>query len=141
MTREEIVKLFDRHREAFARRDAEALAADNAEDGVLESPMAGGTVNGREAIARIHREWFAGFPDVSADWTDLMIDGDRVVQMARMSGTDTGGFMGLPPTGKGFLFPIVLMFTLKDGRIAHERRIYDFTGMLVQIGVLKAKPV
>ena len=24
--------------------------------------------------------------------------------------------------------------------ITHERRIYDFTGMLVQIGVLKAKP-
>jgi hypothetical protein len=27
-----------------------------------------------------------------------------------------------------------------DGLIVHERRIYDFTGMLVQIGVLKAKP-
>jgi hypothetical protein len=27
-----------------------------------------------------------------------------------------------------------------DGAVVHERRIYDFTGMLVQIGVLKAKP-
>ena len=141
MTREEIVKLFDRRHDAYARLDAEALAADHAEDGVLESPTAGGTVYGREAIAKIYRGWFAGFPDVSMDWNDLMIDGDSVVQMATASGTDTGGFMGLPPTGKGFLFPIVFMFTLKDGRIAHERRIYDFTGMLVQIGVLKAKPV
>ena len=24
--------------------------------------------------------------------------------------------------------------------VVHERRIYDFTGMLVQIGVLKARP-
>jgi len=141
MTREEIVNLFDRRRGAYARLDAEALAADHAEDSVLESPMAGGTVNGREAIAKIYREWFAGFPDVSMDWNYLMIDGDSVVQMATASGTDTGGFMGLHPTGKGFLFPIVLMFTLKDDRIAHERRIYDFTGMLVQIGLLKAKPV
>ncbi len=33
------------------------------------------------------------------------------------------------------------MYTLKDGKVVHERRIYDFTGMLIQIGVLKAKPV
>ena len=37
-----------------------------------------------------------------------------------------------------------VMFTavarLKDGQIARERRIYDFTGLLVQIGLLKAKP-
>lgn len=28
-----------------------------------------------------------------------------------------------------------------DGQIAHEKRIYDFTGFLVEIGVLKAKPI
>ena len=141
MTREEIVKLFNRHREAFARLDAEALAADHAEDGVLESPAAGGRVTGREAIAKFYRGWFAGFPDVTIDWSDLVIDGDRVVEVATASGTDTGGFMGLPATGKRFGLPVVFMFTLKDGLIAHQRSVYDFTGMLVQIGVLKTKPV
>jgi hypothetical protein len=29
---------------------------------------------------------------------------------------------------------------MTDGRIVHERRILDFTGVLVQVGVLKAKP-
>lgn len=140
MTREAIVQLFNRRREAYARLDAEALAADHAEDGVLESPVAGGTVSGRDVIAKIYHGWFVGFPDVSVDWSDLVIDGDRVVQIGMMSGTDTGGFMGLAPTGKGFNFPIALIFTLKDGHIAHERRVYDFTGMLVQIGVLKTKP-
>ena len=140
MTREEILAMFTRRRDAYARLDAEALAADHAEDAVLESPAAGGTVNGREAIAKVYRGWFAGFPDVTTDWHDLLIDGDRAVQMGTMSGTDTGGFMGLAPTGRGFSFPIALIFTLKDGRIVHERRVYDFTGMLVQIGLLKAKP-
>jgi steroid delta-isomerase-like uncharacterized protein len=140
MTREEIVKFFDRRREAYARLDAAALAADHAEDSVLESPAAGGTVTGPAEIAKIHRAFFAGFPDVTLDMSDLLIDGDRVVVMATMSGTDTGGFMGLPPTGKGFGFPIALIYTLKNGLIAHERRVYDFTGMLIQIGLLKAKP-
>ena len=141
MTREEVVKLFNRRCDAFARLDAEALAADHAEGSVYESPAAGGTVTGRKAIAKIHRGFFTGFPDVTMDWTDLVIDGDRVVQMATVSGTDTGGFMGLPPTGKRFGLPVVFMFTLKDGLIAHQRSVYDFTGMLVQIGVLKTKPV
>ena len=140
MTRDEMVRVFDRRRDAVARRDAEALAAGHAMDGVLESPAGGGTVNGREAIARIYRGMFAGFPDLAIDWSDLVIDGDRVVEMGTMSGTDTGGFMGLPPTGKRFGFPIALIFTFKDGLIAHERRVYDFTGMLVQIGLLKTKP-
>jgi predicted ester cyclase len=48
--------------------------------------------------------------------------------------------MGLPPSGKRFSLPVVFMFTFVDGLIAHERIVYDFTGMLVQIGLLKAKP-
>ena len=58
-----------------------------------------------------------------------------------VTGTDTGGFMGLPATGKPFRLPIVILYTVADGLIVHERRIYDFTGMLVQVGILKAKPV
>jgi steroid delta-isomerase-like uncharacterized protein len=140
MTREETAELINRHCEAYARLDAEALAADHAVDSVLESPVAGGTVTGREAIAKIYRAWFAGFPDVTMDWTDRVIDGDRAVQVATASGTDTGGFMGFPATGKRFGFPIVYMFVFRNGLIAHERRVYDFTGMLLQIGLLKAKP-
>jgi ketosteroid isomerase-like protein len=48
--------------------------------------------------------------------------------------------MGLPPTGKPFRLPAVFLYELRDGRIVRERRIYDFTGLLVQVGVLKAKP-
>ena len=32
------------------------------------------------------------------------------------------------------------MCTLRNGLIVHEKRIYDFTGFLMEIGVLKAKP-
>jgi hypothetical protein len=29
---------------------------------------------------------------------------------------------------------------VENGEVVHERRILDFTGVLIQIGVLKAKP-
>ncbi len=69
-----------------------------------------------------------------------LIDGNRVVQMITSVGTDTGQFLGLPPTGKPFRVRVVFLTTVRDHLIVHEQRVYDFTGMLVQIGVLKAKP-
>ena len=117
-----------------------ALTNLHAEDGVVESLMAG-TVRGRAAISEIYRAWLAAFPDVVVTADDPIIDGDRVAQSTLQTGTDRGGFMGLPPTGKRFHLPIVHLFQMQDGQILHERRIYDFTGLLVQIGVLKAKPV
>jgi hypothetical protein len=29
---------------------------------------------------------------------------------------------------------------MAEGLIAHERRVYDFTGLLIQLGVLRSKP-
>jgi len=47
----------------------------------------------------------------------------------------------MPPTGRAVSVPVVFVYELRDGRIRHERRIYDFTGVLVQVGLLKAKPI
>ena len=57
-----------------------------------------------------------------------------------MEGANIGGMMGLPPSGKSFRVPAVFLYELRGNKIARERRIMDFTGLLVQIGVLKAKP-
>ena len=122
------------------RHDAAGVAALHAEDGLLESPWAG-AVKGRSAIEQVHRAWFAAFPDCTFDSQELLIDGDRIAWLVRIAGTDKGGFMGLPPTGKPFQCPVVVLCTLRDGQIVRDQRIYDFTGLLIQIGVLKARPV
>lgn len=139
MTRDETQRFFDRRLDAWKNRDIEALKLDHTEDCVLESPIAG-TVTGRAAIENVYRGLLTSFPDFTIHNPDLIVEDSRVVQMVTMSGTNTGGFMGLPPTGKRFTFPVVVIFTFRDGMIAHERRIYDFTGFLMEIGVLKAKP-
>jgi hypothetical protein len=48
--------------------------------------------------------------------------------------------MGLPGSGRAFDIEGVRVFEMKDGLIAHERRYYDFTGLLIQLGVLRGKP-
>jgi predicted ester cyclase len=140
MTRDDIVALFARRQDAIARRDVNFIVSQHAPDCVHVSPLAGTIVKGREAIGQLYDQWFKGFPDYELTSEELLIDGDRVVQVSTQSGTDTGGFMGLPPTGKPFRVPVVWLFTLKDNQFVYVRPIYDFTGTLVQIGVLKAKP-
>ncbi len=70
----------------------------------------------------------------------MLIDGDRVALGATLNGTDTGGGMNLPPTGKSFRVPALFLSHLGESHIRYERRVYDFTGLLIQVGVLKAKP-
>jgi steroid delta-isomerase-like uncharacterized protein len=140
MTREEAEQFFDRRLDAWRRRDLDALIRAHTEDCVLESPIAG-RVTGRAAIENVYRGFAASFPDFTIDNPELIVDGDRVVQTVTFSGTNTGGFMGMAPTGKRFSFGAVLICAMRDGQIAHEKRIYDFTGFLLEIGVLKAKPI
>jgi steroid delta-isomerase-like uncharacterized protein len=139
MTRDEILALMSRRIAAYAKRDSATLAATHAENSSVTSPM-GGVQEGREEIERVYRNWFAAFQDIKTEQDDLLIDGDRAVLIARVSGTHSGDFMGLPATGRQMEVLMVSLMTVADGFVVDERRIYDFTGLLVQVGVLKAKP-
>jgi steroid delta-isomerase-like uncharacterized protein len=139
MTREEIMAMFARRETEWRARDAAGLAAGHTRDGVVLSPT-GGVLEGREEIERIYRVWFTAFPDLTLSATDVLIDGDRAVLLANISGTHAGDFFGLPATGRHVQAVGAFVYMLRDGLIEHERRILDFTGVLVQVGVLKAKP-
>jgi predicted ester cyclase len=138
MTRAEIVAFFKRRQEAFEDLDAKALAADYTDDSLIESPSTG-VHKGRDAEKAL-RTIFDAFLDITMSVDDLIIDGDVVVTIHSCEGTQMGELLGFAPTGKRFQMSMAFVHRLKDRKIIHERRIYDFTGMLVQIGVLKAKP-
>jgi steroid delta-isomerase-like uncharacterized protein len=139
MTRSEIVTLLARWQDAFARRDLDTYSSLYAEDAILESPMAG-SLTGRDAVVRFVGAFISAFPDAKLTTEPPLIDGDRIAMVSTVAGSQTGKFMGLPPSGKPFRFPLIFLLTIRDGLIVRDRRIYDFTGLLVQVGVLKAKP-
>ena len=140
MSRDEIETFIDRRLRAWNARDAHALALDHSEDGTVDSPLAGGNACGREAIERLYATYFRAFTDFKLEKRDMLIDADRVALFAWASGTDLGGFMGMDPTGRAVRIAIAFLYQLRDGQIVSEYRIYDFTGLLIQIGMLKAKP-
>jgi steroid delta-isomerase-like uncharacterized protein len=139
MTRDEIASLLEVRFAALNNRDMATLMSLYAVDGIVDSPL-GGHAKGPEAIRKVYDAWLASFPDAQFDVEPAIIDGERVAQATMVNGTDMGGFMGLPPTGKRFTMPMVVLFVIHDGKIHYERRVYDFTGLMIQLGVLKAKP-
>jgi steroid delta-isomerase-like uncharacterized protein len=136
---DEILTLCRRWQHALAERDLAALTNLYAVNATIESPLAG-VVTGRDAVAQAHSSILKAFPDLALSFEPPLIDGDRVAFVAENSGTHTGHILGLPPTGRAFRFKLVLLWDLEDGFIVRDRRIYDFTGLLIQVGVIKAKP-
>jgi len=114
MDRQEIVRLFAQRHEALARHDAVEASMCYAENCVLVSPLAGGTMHGRAAVQQVYEAWFKAFPDVVPTREDLVIDGDRDADITSVAGSDRGGFMGLPATGKPFKLTMFVVCTVKD---------------------------
>jgi uncharacterized protein (TIGR02246 family) len=139
MTRDDIFAIFTRREEAWRARDPVALANDHSPDGVVVSPT-GGVLEGRAEIERIYRVWFTAFPDLMLNTEDLLVDGDRAALLCRITGSHAGEFFGVAPTGRRIEVAGAFIYRLQDGRIVHDRRVLDFTGLLVQVGVLRAKP-
>ena len=102
------------------------------------SPMHG-TPKGRAAIADSYSALFNVFPDWQFTEDDLIVDGDRVAQVFTAEATHTGEFMGIAGTNRRFRIQGVRLYDMVNGLIRNERRLYDFTGLLLQVGVLRSK--
>jgi serine phosphatase RsbU (regulator of sigma subunit)/predicted ester cyclase len=132
MTSDNLKALVARRHDALVRRDATVLAADYADDCVLEGP-GWGLVKGRRDVERVFREFFRAFPDCGFEFGDTVFVGNRIIDMVTIYGTDTGGFLGQAPTAKPFRIFLVVLITLDDAHIVNERRVYDVGGLLSQL--------
>lgn len=140
MTRDEIAAFVNRHADAWNRRSPDALCLDHAEDGIVVSPMFG-RVEGRPQICSSYASLFAVFPDWEIRFEPPIVDGSRVAVPFSVSATHIGDFLGLPGTGRRCAFTGASLYELDPGMlIREERRVYDFTGLLAQLGVLRVRP-
>jgi C-1 hydroxylase len=139
MTHANLRAVADRYIEAQKRRDPVELTAYHTADGIVESPMYG-TLVGRAAIEEAWRAFFKSFPDATFDVEQVLVEPPDMAVFATVTATHVNDFFGLPGTNRRIDFRGVRLMRLEGDLIARERRIYDFTGILVQVGVLRAKP-
>ena len=139
MTRSAIEELLAKQKDAFARRDAEALAALHAPDGTFESP-AHGVVVGRDAIRDVYLYWYRAFPDFLLTWESALIDPPRASYFWDFRGTTAGPFFGDVKPGSRITMIGAAEATFAAQGIVAIRHVFDFSGTLLRTGVLKVKP-
>ena len=66
----------------------------------------------------------------------MVAEGDKVVLRYTGVATDTGGYMGRPPTGKVTRTEGMQIFRIADGKIAESWAHRDDLGVLRQLGHL-----
>jgi hypothetical protein len=139
MTREAIERLLASHKAAFARRDIDGLTAAHTPDGTFESP-AYGLVRGRDAIRDVYQYWYRAFPDFALAWQHAVIDPPYASYFWTLEGTAAGPFFGevRPGTHVSVIGATENLFSAQG--IVATRHVFDFSGTLVRLGVLKVKP-
>jgi predicted ester cyclase len=102
-------------------------------------PAAAGGGTGVQAIkemvvARLYR----AFPDLHITLDDLIEEGDRVVERDTVTGTHTGEFNGLEPTGKSVSYSEIFIMRFANGRIAEIWGVVDIFTQMKQLGLIPA---
>ena len=76
------------------------------------------------------------FTNVRFDVHELLADGDGVAARFTLSGTHTGEFFGVAPTGRDFTMDEMLFYHLKEGRLIEWWALFDLMGALRQLGAV-----
>jgi steroid delta-isomerase-like uncharacterized protein len=93
---------------------------------------------GPEDVKRIVRMLRSMLPDLRINVEAMIAEGDFVVSRYTAIGTDTVGFMGMPPTGKTVRTPAIQIFRFSNGKIVESWAARDDLGTLRQLGQLPA---
>ncbi len=91
---------------------------------------------GIQGLKDAYRIFSSAFPDVWFTFEDLIAQDDLVVGRGVIEGTNSGSFMGIPPTGKRIKWTGTRMFRVKGGKVIEGWINLDLLGMLQQLGVI-----
>ena len=81
----------------------------------------------------------AAFPDFQYTLDgDAIAEGDMFAGRLTATGTNTGSFMGMPPTGKRATWTEIHFARMVDGKMVEHWANIDQLGMLQQLGVIPA---
>ena len=78
----------------------------------------------------------AAFPDGKTTIDDITMDGDKVWSRGTSRGTNTGPFMGMPPTGKRVTYEFMDVCLFAGGKIVEHWGVTDSLVMMQQLGVV-----
>ncbi|WP_051813595.1 ester cyclase [Kitasatospora sp. MBT63] len=135
MERDQMLHLFEVHREAEKARDFDAVLATFADDCFFETVALGRRVEGKAATRAAYEGFFTAFPDIVPVDQGMSFGEDVIAVWGELRGTNTGSWLGLPPGGGSFVVPFANIAPFRDGRMAGERIYFDLATLCDQAGL------
>jgi predicted ester cyclase len=87
-------------------------------------------IQSREEFKRLLSAQYGGFPDVYREMEDIIAEGDKVWIRVKITGTNTGEYRGLAPTGKKFVMAAVPTYRIANGKIIEGWSVFTSLNLL-----------
>ena len=90
-----------------------------------------------EIVSAHVAEWLAAFPDIHFSVDEVVAESDLVAVRCTATGTHTGSWLGILPTGRQITIRMAVTYRLAAGMIAEDWVLVDFLGVLQQLGLVQ----
>jgi predicted ester cyclase len=135
MSAEDNKAIVRRYRQAHSANNLSALD-DIVAANIVSHAGLPGLPAGLEGGKMAHKVFSAAFPDGVTTTEDLIAEGDKVVERFSFEGTNTGPFLGMPPTGKHVHSSGMSIFRIANGKIVEHWGENDGLGTFQQLGIV-----
>jgi predicted ester cyclase len=92
------------------------------------------------ATTNFYKSLYQGFPDLKHNIIEQVAARDKVVSRWVATGTHTGHFMGVAPTGKKVEYSGINVYTIDNGKFALSNVNWDLLSLFHQIGAVSPNP-
>lgn len=90
---------------------------------------------GLETNKAFNAALFAGFPDIHQTIETVVSEGNEVVYRSTIQGTNTGEFLGMPPTGKAVKLNDFTLLKVVNGKISEWWCECNLLELMNQLGI------
>jgi len=96
-------------------------------------------LRGLEVLKQFATMIYKSFSDFHMTIEDIIAEGDKVWVRTTITGTHTGEYRGLAPTGKKFTEASVDIYRLVNGKVVEGWNVQDELDFLKQLGIIEYK--
>jgi predicted ester cyclase len=120
---ERIRRLWIKHSKAEDQRDLDGLIQTLSADCVYEIVLTGQRWEGHEGARQFYTSFLEAFPDVKFSLAEIVIGPQGVFEVAEMTGTHRGAWLGVQPSGNVVRATVIILFPWnpESGKFAGEK--------------------
>lgn len=98
--------------------------------------LAGSAPMGLAGHKEVATSFYGAIPDLEHQIEDVIAEDNRVAVRFRLRGTNSGSFMGHPPSGRPIDAGGLALMWVQSGKVTELRGEFDQLGLMQQIGAL-----